>query len=244
MINEKELRLRGFVTPKDTDGDLQKAIDTAIALDIRKVIVDEDHTAKEPILLPAGIHLVIENAVLRADLRAKAPASSSFAFAYIYIEGRNATLMGSVSLYNTHHAVIEKLNIIGNISLSFARKTRVEDVTLSGSFTVGRGVAVLIAQRLTVGDAVIDSTDRGEDVIGLEPTVRSVALRESSAKEGVRLIAAEDYGLLNVQVDHVTGDVTVGDENASVPADNYFNLTVADIDGKVNVLAEAQNLSL
>ena len=244
MTNRKELRLRGFITPKDTDGDLQAAIDLAVALDVRKVVVAEDHTAKDTVFLPAGIHLVIENAVLRADLRAKAPASSSFAFEYIYIEGRNATLMGSVSLYNTHHAVIEKLNIIGNITLAFARKTRAEDVTLSGSFTVGRGVAVLIAQRLTVGDAVIDSTDRGEDVTGLEPTVRSVVLRDSIAKGGVRLIAAADYGLLNVQIDHLTGDVTIGDASAPVPADNYFNLTVTDIDGKVNVLAEAQNLSL
>ena len=244
MTNRKELRLRGFITPKDTDGDLQAAIDLAVALDVRKVVVAEDHTAKDTVFLPAGIHLVIENAVLRADLRAKAPASSSFAFEYIYIEGRNATLMGNISLYNTHHAVIEKLNIIGNITLAFARKTRAEDVTLSGCFTVGRGVAVLIAQRLTVGDAVIDSTDRGEDVIGLEPTVRSVVLRDSIAKGGVRLIAAADYGLLNVQVDHLTGDVTIGDASAPVPADNYFNLTVTDIDGKVNVLAEAQNLSL
>jgi len=140
--------------------------------------------------------------------------------------------------------VIEGLTVDGNIFLAFARKTRVEDVTLSGSFTVGRGVAVLIAQRISMGNAVIDSTDRGEDVIGLEPTVRSVALRDSSAKGGVRLIAAADYGLLNVQVDHVTGDVTIGDAEASVPADNYFNLTVTDIDGKVNCLAGAQNLSL
>ena len=244
MTNQKELRLRGFITPKDTDGDLQAAIDLAVALDVRKVVVDADHTAKATVFLPAGIHLVIENATLTANLTANAPASSSFSAEYIYIEGRNATLMGSVSLYNTHRAVIEKLNIIGNIALAFARKTRVEDVTLSGCFTIGRGVAVLIAQRLTVGDAVIDSTDRGEDVVGLEPTVRSVVLRDSEAKGGVRLIAAADYGLLNVQVDHLSGDVTIGDASAPVPADNYFNLTVADIKGEVKCLAETKNLSL
>lgn len=100
MTNQKELRLRGFITPKDTGGDLQAAIDLAVALDVRKVVVAEDHAAKDTVFLPAGIHLVIENAVLTANLAAKAPASSSFAFEYLYIEGRNATLW-AVSLCTT-----------------------------------------------------------------------------------------------------------------------------------------------
>lgn len=248
MINEKELRLRGFVTPDDfpeeTYEPLQAALDLAVRLDIRKVIVSEDYTAKGAILLPAGIHLVIENASLTADLKAKAPANCSLCYECIYIEGRNGTVTGDITLYNTRNAVVEGLYIDGNITLSFARKTRIEDVTLSGSFTVGRGTAVLIAQRLNVKDAVIESTDKGEDVIGLEPTVRSVAFRDSVAKNGVRLLAAKDFGLLNVQVDHLSGDVTIGDESAPVPADNYFNLTVTDIDGKVTYLSETKNLSL
>ena len=244
MINEKKLRVRGFVTPKDTDGDLQRAVDLAVSLDIRKVIVAEDSIAKEPLLLPAGIHLVIENATLTASIAAKAPASCSFSHDRVYIEGRNGAIVGDVLLYNTHNAVIEKLRVDGSISLAFARKTRIEDVTLSGSFTAGRGTTVLIAQRLKAKDAVIESTDKSEDVIGLEPTVRSVALRDSVVKSGVLLKAAEDYGLLNVQVDHLSGDVTIGDESAPVPADNYFNLTVTDIDGKVTCLAETKNLSL
>lgn len=243
MINEKELRMRGFVTPEDTDGDLQKAVDLAVALDIRKVLIEKDCTAKST-LLPAGIHLIIENATLAGSISAKAPANCSFCYDYVYIEGKNGTVTGDISLYNTHHGVIEGLTVNGSISLSFARKTRIEDVTVSGTFTVGRGTVVLIAQRLTVGDAVIESTDRGEDVIGLEPTVRSVALRDSIAKNGVRLVAAEDFGLLNVQVDHLSGDVTIGDESAPVPAENYFNITVTDINGEVKCLAETKNLSL
>lgn len=248
MINEKELLLRGFVTPDDfpeeTYEPLQAALDLAVSLDIRKVIVSEDYTAKGAILLPAGIHLVIENASLTADLKAKAPASCSLCYEYIYIEGRNGTVTGDITLYNTHHGAIEGLTVHGSITLAFARKTRIEDVTLSGSFTVGRGTTVLIAQRLKAKDALIESTDKGEDVIGLEPTVRSVAFRDSVVKSGVLLKAAEDYGLLNVQVDHLSGDVTIGDESAPVPADNYFNLTVTDIDGKVTCLAETKNLSL
>ena len=248
MINEKGLLLRGFVTPDDfpeeTYEPLQAALDLAVSLDIRKVIVSEDYTAKGAILLPAGIHLVIQSASLTADLKAKAPANCSFFLDHIYIEGRNGTVAGDISLYNTMHAVIEKLDIDGNVTLAFARKTRIEDVTLSGSFTVGRGTAVLIAQRLNAKDAVIESTDKGEDVVGLEPTVRSVAFRDSVVKNGVLLKAAEDFGLLNVQVDHLSGDVTIGDENASIPADNYFNLTVTDINGEVKCLSETKNLSL
>ena len=52
MINEKELLLRGFVTPDDfpeeTYEPLQAALDLAVSLDIRKVIVSEDYTAKAP----------------------------------------------------------------------------------------------------------------------------------------------------------------------------------------------------
>ena len=248
MINEKELLLRGFVTPDDfpeeTYEPLQTALDLAVRLDIRKVIVSEDYTAKGTVHLPAGIHLVIQNASLTADLKAHAPANCSFFLDRIYIEGRNGSVTGDVSLYNTMHAVIEKLDINGNVSLAFARKTRVEDVTLSGTFTVGRGTSILIAQRLHAESALIDSTDKGEDVIGIEPTIRSAVLRDSVAVNGVHLIAAEDYGLLNVQIDHVTGDVTIGEKSASVPADNYFNLTVTEINGKVTCLSETKNLSL
>ena len=223
---------------------LQRAVDLAVTLDIRKVIVAEDSIAKEPLLLPAGIHLVIENATLTASLAAKAPASCSFSHDRVYIEGRNGAIVGDVLLYNTHNAVIEKLRVDGSISLAYARKTRVEDVTLSGTFTVGRGTAVLIAQCLSAAAAIIESTVRGEEVIGLEPTVRSVALRESSFAGGVSIRAAEDFGLLNVQVDHVKGDITLGEENANIPADNYFNLTVTDIDGEVKCLTETKNLTL
>lgn len=248
MLDQKSLLLRGYVSPadfKDAKDALQKAVDLASALDICKVVVTEDTVSDAPVVLPSSTHLVIAGASVFADLMTEKTESVSFESECVYIEGRDGgTLAGSILLYNGARCVIEGLAVTGDVSLYFIKGARLENVTVGGRLTLGRGTANAIVQYVMGDFCAIDSGVAEKDVLGKEPTVRSLVLRESRFDSGVTAVAAPDYGLLNVQIDGISANVTVGDGNTAVGAGAYFNLTVKEITGDVTVLSPTKNLTL
>ena len=228
----KELKLRGYVTPEDfegTDGQrIQKALDLAKEADICKVVLRGEYNAEETIIIPAGIHLVLEGVKLYADLQNKAVNNFSFEADRIYIEGRGAEIVGNLYFWHTGHLVLENLKVEGNLRFAFARYPRVEDVALSGDFSMGRGCQHGIFQRISCKSLLISAEDQSEDIVGRYRAIKNIAFRDSEILEGASLIAAEDAELLNVQLDHLTlknKGITVGKEGVELPKEKYLNLT-------------------
>ena len=68
--------------------------------------------------------------------------------------------------------------------------------------------------------------------------MRNIALRCGEIADGVTLLAAEDFGLLNIQVDHIRAAgtaVTVGALGEALPERQYLNLTITDLDAPKSV---------
>ena len=182
-----------------------------------------------------------ENAKVIADLTSRMDKNYPNESDKIYIEGRNAVLQGDIVLFHTRHTVIENLSITGDVTLNFTRDARLEALDISGTLTFGRGASKIIAQDLRLGSAIMDCTKNGEDAIGREPTIRSIVLRDAKATNGVKLIAAEDYGFLNVQIDNIEGSVTIGKEGDTLPSQKYYNLTIYNIKGDIIKHADAKH---
>lgn len=233
----KELKLRGYVTPNDCGGDLQKSVELAAALGLNKVVVDRDCKADFPVVLPSGMYLVVENGVLCADLMTAREENYSLRTRYITIEGINGTIQGDIHLFNTHHVNVSGLKLQGTLTFAYCLWGRVEGIS-GGCVQVGRGCGNFILQNLESDQPARISGDIccGKYVPGSKPDVNNIILCDSRfAKDGVYLDAAEDCGLLNVQVDHVTAagaPVTVG-SGKELPEYAFMNLTFTDLSAPV-----------
>ena len=232
----REWKLRGYLTPEDfagTDGEkLQQALNRAAELDIRKVVITGVYHAEAPLIVPDHMHLILDHGEIYGDLRNLVSENYSFERDRIYIQGLNGKLVGNVSLCHTRHLVLEGMEICGDAELGFCRDLRAERMAVSGNLTLGRGTANAIVQNLQARSVTITSRQPELDC-GREPTVRNVALRGSEITDGVTLLAAEDFGLLNIQVDHVRAAgtaVTVGTPGEALPEQQYLNLTLVDLD--------------
>lgn len=222
-----ELKLRGYVTPEDFGGDVQKALDMAEKLDIRKVILEKDYVNQEPLTVPAFTHLILRG-TLTAELHSRKIANYSFEQDRFYIEG--GRLVGNVYLYNTRRAVLSDMTVEGSVRFEYSRDMRMERCSVSENVYVGRGCANGIFQQLeTAGFAVSNQVFCGEMVPAKEPEIKNIILRDSAMTEGsVVLTAAQDCGMLNIQADHITAPevaVVLGAEGESLPAERYFGLT-------------------
>lgn len=232
----REWKLRGYLTPEDFEGTdarrIQQALDRAAELDIRKVVLTGLYRAETPLILPAQTHLVLHRAELHGDLKNSVSENWSFERDRIYIQGVESRLIGNVDLCHTRHAVLEDLEVRGDVTLGFSRDLRMERMKLSGTLTLGRGCANAIVQYIQADAAVITGRTPLLDC-GREPTVRNIALRSSTLTRGVSLLAAEDGGLLNVQADGIRSElaaVTVGLPGEALPAEQYCNLTLTDLE--------------
>lgn len=232
----REWKLRGYLTPEDfsgTDGEkLQQALDRAAELDIRKVVIAGVYHAETPLIVPDHMHLVLDHGEIHGDLQNLVSDNYSFERDRIFLQGQAGKLVGNVSLRHTRHLVVEGLEICGDVELGFCRDLRMERTAISGKLTLGRGTANAIVQKLQAGSVTITSRTPELDC-GREPTVRNIALRSSEIAKGVTLLAAEDFGLQNIQVDHVRAvgtAVTVGASDESLPEKQYLNLTLTDLD--------------
>ena len=225
-----ELKLRGYVTPEDFGGDVQTAIDMAEQLDIRKVVLNGDYTCGT-LILPGYTHLVL-NGTLKADLQSKKGCGWCDEQDRYFLEG--GKLDGSLYLYNTRRAVVQNMVITGDVTYEFSRDMRMEHCTVGGALKIGRGCANGILQYLTVGSALISNqVFCGDIVLAKDPAIQNILLRDSKLTDGsVCLVASEDCGMMNVQVDHITAPQTaviVGETEVSLPKERYFNLTFTDL---------------
>lgn len=223
----EKLLLKGFVTPADC-GSLQKAVDLAKELDICKVVVDQDHTEPQPVVIPSNMYIVIEGCTLTADLVFDGGENWSFRKKWLTIEG--GTLAGSLTVFNAAHVNITDLTVLGQLSFEYTNWLRVQKVR--GTVKVGRGCVNCILQEITA-PAVYVCGDHscGRIVPGSKPEVTNVIVQDSKAD--VQLGAAEDCGLLNVQADHIDGTVKVGCSQKQLPDTQFMNLTFTHITGGV-----------
>ena len=234
-----EWKLRGYVTPEDFGGDVQKALDAAEELDIRKVVLEGDYVNQEALVVPAHTHLVLRG-TLTADLRSKKLCNYSFEQDRFHIEG--GVLKGNVYFYNTRRAIFEDMTVEGSVRFEYSRDMRMEHCKVSGNVYVGRGCANGIFQHLTVGGfAISNQVFCGDIVPAKEPDIKNMVLRDSVMTEGsVVLTAAEDCGMMNIQADHITAPeiaVIIGTEAETLPPERYFNLTFTDLTAPQALLA-------
>jgi len=222
-----KLIVRGYVTPEDCGGDVQAALDLAEKLDIRKVILEKDYTCNEPLTVPGYTHLVICG-TLTADLQSRITESYSFEEDRFYIQG--GKIVGSVYLYNTRRAILENLEITGDVTFVYSRDMRMENCSVGGSIIVGSGCYNGIFQYLTAGSFLISGEVAADvTVIAKEPQIRGIVLRSSRMTKGsVTLIADADCGMMNIQADEITAPeraVVIGREGETLLPERYFNLT-------------------
>lgn len=222
-----KLLLRGYVTPEDFGGDVQKALDMAESLDIRKVILEKDYTCGT-LTVPAMTHLIIRG-TLTARLESKKCTGYSFEQDRFYIEG--GTLVGDAWFYNCRRAVLDHLRVEGNVTFEYCRDLRLEYCTVTGALQLGKGCTNSILQHLTLGSAAISQKVFCGDIVpSKDPTIQSIVLRDSTLTDGpLQLVADEDWGLMNIQADHLTAPeaaVVVGEENVALPPERYMNLTL------------------
>lgn len=231
----EQLKLRGYVTVRDC-GSLQKALDTAKELDICKVVIDQDCVEIRPVVLPAGMYLVIDNCTLSANLVVDGEENWSFCKKWITLEG--GKLRGSLTVFNAAHVNISNLEVEGQLSFEYTNWLRVEHVR--GTVKVGRGCTNVILQHITA-PAVYISGDHSSGcmVPGSKPELTNVVVQDSCGQ--VVLTAAEDCGLLNIQADHITGSVRVGDPEKLLPMEQFMNLTFTHISGGVEQLNPAKH---
>lgn len=227
-----EMLMRGYVTPEDftgTDGEkLQQALNFAAESDIRMVVLSGDYHADTVLTVPANMYVVLEG-TLRADVQCEKHGNFSFEQDRIYLKG--GKIKGNLDFYHARHLVLEDLEVDGDVKLEFARDLRLENTKVTGKLTIGRGCANAIAQKLQLGSVELTAVQGAQDIPGREPNVRNIALRDSQVAGTVQITAAEDFGLLNIQADHVKAHaVLVGTANIQLPAERYTNFTLADLE--------------
>lgn len=238
-----ELKLRGYVTPEDFEGSdgerIQKAMDYAKKEDIAKVVLSGTYKTLDCITVPAGMHVIFDNAVLFADLQNEIVNNYSFESDRIYIEGKNGELVGNIRFCHSRHVVLENLKISGNINLEFSRDLRMEHLDITSELTLGRGCQNAIIQHIKAKSVLMSGEDKDYDITGREPIIKNILLRDSEITDGILLNASETCGFLNIQIDGIHSEntcVTVGTKDNVLPKQQYQNMTFADIDAPTKVI--------
>ena len=210
----KELKLRGYVTPADCGGDVAKALQLAKALELNKVVLTGEITWAEPLVLTSGMYLVLDHCHLQADLVTPMEENFSFRQKFITIEGENSCITGNIHIFNTHHLNISGLKIAGNLTCEYTLWGNIHHVEFThGGLCLGRGCGNFIVQEIdSAVPAKIDgSISCGKIIPGTKPDLNSIVFCDSrftSTEPAVQLGAAEDCGIINIQVDHITAENT------------------------------------
>ncbi len=261
----EELKLRGYVTPEDCTGSdaekLQKALDLAVELDIRKVIVEKSYTLDKTVLIPAWIEIIFaagasltaENGVLFANAVSADPAKASWSFEdkKIFLKGEAGSLLkGDMNFFHAGRLVMEGLNVEGAVRFEFSREIRMENNTITAAnapaLTLKRGCNNYIVQYNQFAGkeygVVIDTAlADGPYVIGKDADCHELIIRENeiSAEKAMFIGATADNGLYNVQIDHVKADgkgLTIGHAGETLAKERYFNMTATDFTVKEDAL--------
>ena len=237
-----DLKLRGYVTPEDFEGSdrerIQKALDCADKEDIRKVVLSGMYNADSAIIIPCGMHLVLDNARFEGDLKNQVVNNFSFETDRIYIEGKNSVITGNATFCHTRHVVLENITVNGNVSFDFSRDLRIEHVKITKQLAINRGCQNVIIQHVECDSMLMSGEGKGCDIIGREPIIKNILLRDGMIKNGALLKAAEDCGFLNIQIDDVCSEatcVTVGTKGEKLPKEQYQNFTFINLKGSEKV---------
>lgn len=233
-----KLILRGYVTPEDFTGTdtekLQAALDYSAKADIRKVVISGDYTADQVLTIPAQTHLILESGVLQADLQCEKISNYAFEQTPFCIQGKGGKLAGRLYFYNSRRAILEDLDVDGTVTFEYSREMRMERCKVSGQVQVGQGCANAIFQDLDTDSFLISNKIFCGDIVpAKEPDIKNIVLRRSAISGGVALVADAECGMFNIQVDQIKSQktaVTIGEKGVKLPAERYFNLTVADLE--------------
>ena len=234
----EEILLRGYVTPEDFEGSdtrrLQKALQMAMEWDLRKVVLEGQYVAEQPIELPAPLHLeILPGAKLTAQLHTPMEKNYSFAKQWLCLNG-GGILEGDLQLFNCAHVTLENLTVTGTVSLEFCRWIRMEDVETS-LLEVGKGCSEGIFQRLTAQVRLDTTAGCGVAVMGIDPAVRSLIFRKlecKTAAPALSLVAEKGAGFCNILANDVTAvdtAVSIGDPIGRNLPENFFNLSFTDL---------------
>lgn len=231
----RKLQLKGFVTPADCGGDLQKTLDTAKKLDICKVVLEQDHTAAAPVTVPEGMYIVIKNCTLTAELVFDGGENYSFCKKWLTIEGENGTLRGKLSLFNAAHVTVADICLEGEVSCEYTNWARLSGICVTdGAIKIGRGCNNFIVQKIQSKILyVCGDHSCGRIVPGSKPDVTNIIVQDSETD--IQLGAEADCGLLNIQADHIQGSVGVGCPNKPLPSEQFMNLTFTDLTGELSL---------
>lgn len=238
-----DLKLRGYVTPEDFEGSdrerIQKALDYADEEDIRKVVLSGEYNADLAITIPCGIHLVFDNASLRGDLKNQVINNFSFETDRIYIEGKNSEITGNLTFCHARHVVLENITINGDVSFEFSRDLRIEYVKITKQLAINRGCQNTIIQHIECDNVLMSGESKGCDIIGREPIIKNILLRDGVIKNGALLKAGVDCGFLNIQLEDIHSEttcVTVGTKDEKLPKEQYQNFTFINLNGPEKVI--------
>ncbi len=248
-----EWKIRGYVTPEDFEGSdgekIQKALDYAKKEDICRVVLKGTYRAEQTITVPDHMHFVLDGATLYGNLQNEIVRNFSLVSERIYLEGKGGKIVGNLYFCHTDHLILENMEIAGDLRMDFCIYPRAEHLAVSGALTLGRGCQGAILQDIRCRRAAISGEDGGYDVIGRDPMIKNILLRDSEIKEGAVLKAAEDCAFLNVQIDGICSEKTcivVGEKGVALPKEQYQNMTFADLTApeKVVFLNETEHTSV
>ena len=253
----EELKLRGYVCPEDFEGSdaerIQKAIDTAEAEDIRKVVLRGTYGVDQTLVIPDQTEIVFsadttlamkkEEPLFRNRVAAEEDKSSwSFENSRIYLKAEGpVNLVGDLWFRHAKYVVLEGLQIQGRLTFEFCREVRMERDEILGrenAVVIGRGCNNFIMQYLKAraekSAFVLDPRiECGPYVIGKDAEIHEIILRDSElqGENAVEIGASQEYGVFNCQIDHITTDgngIVIGD-GSRLPAKRFFNLTATDL---------------
>ena len=237
----KELKLRGYVTPADCGGDVAKALQLAKALELNKVVLTGAITCHTPLVLTSGMYLVLDHCHLQADLVTPMEENFSFRQKFITIEGENSCITGNIHIFNTHHLNISGFRMAGQLTCEYTLWGNIHHLEFTeGGLCFGRGCGNFIVQEIdSAVPAKIDgSISCGKIIPGTKPDLNSIVFCDSrftTTEPAVQLGAAEDCGMVNIQVDHITAAhtaVLVGN-GQNQPPHLFQNLTFTHLSSPV-----------
>lgn len=241
----QQLLLRGYVTPEDFEGSdtqrLQQALDAAVALDIRKVVLTNAYTLEQPLTLPGQLHLCIrEGACLKGSLYTPIQPNYSFALQWLCIDG-GGRLEGDIRLFNCAHVTVTNLTVAGTVLLEYCRWVRLEDCSLE-LLQLGKGCSECILQGLKAQVVIDTGLGCGAAVAGIDPTVRNVIFRDSECLTDAPVLtlqATDEAGIMNLLADGLKAKQTAVKIGPHADPRRYFDLTLTNLDAPWHVSARS-----
>ncbi len=250
-----EMKLRGYVSPEDFSGSdtekIQQAISVAHEKDINKVIISGNYTVDKTVFIFPLMHILLDSATVKCSgdfplfcNYGKMAYENAYSFEEdLFCINGEGTLEGDLQFVNAKRITIENLKIKGKLYFDFVRQSRIEYCEFEGenAIVLGTGCNNFIIQHIkakTSGTAIVLDTALMECgyCIGKEPEIHDMIIRCGefcTEAPAITLDATDEYGIFNVQTDEhkacKTG-VLIGSKSGELDAQQYFNLTVYDID--------------